>query len=386
MCGIPDKGGEAHDHNLFRISSASGADRAVGPEGGRTMDLLNSFVDNPLGKWIIIVSAGVLSVILGVIISTITGMALERLGRRTTMRLSAIFIGAGRGHIVLWTVLLGVVIAADAVELPPKKLAILDKSCLALAILSLSLFVARGARAAFDQYAHRVKLSLPLSSVAEKLVTLIIMILGVMWILSNLGISITPILTALGVGSLAIALALQDTLTNFFAGLYIVAGGLVRPGDYVKTDSGAEGIIQDIGWRATRIRDLSNNTVIVPNGRLAQAQITNYDLPDKEVVVAVEAGVAYGSDLQTVEKVTVEVAREVLNDTPGGVRGFTPFIRYHTFGDSSVNFTVVLRVLEYADRYLITHEFIKRLHRRYKIERIEIPFPQRTVRLVKDGE
>jgi len=79
------------------------------------------------------------------------------------------------------------------------------------------------------------------------------------------------------------------------------------------------------------------------------------------------------------KKVTIEVAKEVLQETQGGVREFDPFIRYHTFSDFSVNFTVILRAKEYVDKYLITHEFIKRLDKRYQQEGIEIPFPIRTV-------
>jgi small-conductance mechanosensitive channel len=95
----------------------------------------------------------------------------------------------------------------------------------------------------------------------------------------------------------------------------------------------------------------------------------------------VQVGVSYDSDLDHVERVAVEVAREVLQDTPGGVKEFEPFIRYHTFDDFSINFTVILRVQEYVDRYLVTHEFVKRLHKRFNQEGIEIPFPIRTLQI-----
>jgi small-conductance mechanosensitive channel len=137
--------------------------------------------------------------------------------------------------------------------------------------------------------------------------------------------------------------------------------------------------VQDIGWRATRIRELPNNIVIVPNSRLADMVLVNYAMPEPEQAALVQLGVAYGSDLARVERVTVEVAREVLQQVEGGVAGFEPFIRYHTFGDSSIDFSVILRVRGFVDRFLLVHEFIKRLHRRYGLEGIEIPFPQRSV-------
>lgn len=152
-------------------------------------------------------------------------------------------------------------------------------------------------------------------------------------------------------------------------------------GDYIKLDSGIEGYVVDIGWRATRVRDLPHNLIIIPNGKLSQAVVTNYDLPEKELAVLVQVGVAYGSDLDKVERVTVDVAKETLREVPGGISTFSPFIRFHTFGDSSINFTVILRGKEFVDQYVLKHEFIKRLHARYRKEGIEIPFPQRVVHM-----
>lgn len=182
-------------------------------------------------------------------------------------------------------------------------------------------------------------------------------------------------------GGLAVALALQDTLANLFAGIHILASRKVQPGDFIRLDSGEEGYVVDINWRNTTIRQLPNNMVMVPNARLAGAILVNYHRPVEEMSVLVQVGVAYDSDLEQVERVTIDVARDVLREVEGGVPGFDPFIRFHTFGDFSVDFTVILRAREFTDQYLITHEFVKRLHRRYRAEEIEIPFPIRTVEL-----
>lgn len=130
---------------------------------------------------------------------------------------------------------------------------------------------------------------------------------------------------------------------------------------------------------------LPNNLLIIPNAKLVSSQITNFYLPETEMAVLVQVGVSYQSDLEKVERVTIEVAKQVLQEVEGGVKEFDPFIRYHTFSDFSINFTVILRVKEYVSKYLITHEFIKRLHRRYQQEGIEIPFPIRTVYLKNEG-
>ena len=124
---------------------------------------------------------------------------------------------------------------------------------------------------------------------------------------------------------------------------------------------------------------LPNNVVLIPNNKLAQSIITNYYQPQPELAVLVQVGVHYDSDLEHVEKVTIEVAKEVMREVPGGVPEFEPFIRYHTFGDFSINFTVILRAKEFVDNYLIKHEFIKRLHKRYQKEGIVIPYPIRAL-------
>jgi small-conductance mechanosensitive channel len=217
-----------------------------------------------------------------------------------------------------------------------------------------------------------------------KVFKMLIYFVTLILILNSLGINVTALVAGLGIAGIAIAFALQETLAQFFAGLYIMSDRPVRVGDYVKIEGGPEGYVVDIGWRSTKIRELPNNIVVVPNAKLADSIVTNYYLPQPELSVLVQVGVSYDSDLEKVERVTIETAREVLKRVQGGVAEFEPFIRYHTFDDFSINFTVILRAREYVDRYLLTHEFIKALHKRYKEEGIEIPFPIRTV-ILKEG-
>jgi small-conductance mechanosensitive channel len=133
-------------------------------------------------------------------------------------------------------------------------------------------------------------------------------------------------LTALGVGGLTVALALQEPLANFFAGFFITLSGQIRVGDYVKLDSGQEGYVVDFSWRSTRLRMLANNLVVVPNARLAQAIVINHYLPGPDLAVLVEVGVDYRSDLTHVERVVGEIARDVMEHVEGGVPEFNQFI------------------------------------------------------------
>ncbi len=171
-------------------------------------------------------------------------------------------------------------------------------------------------------------------------IRIVVVMIGLLVVLNGLGLSITPILTALGVGGLAVALALQDTLANLFAGLYLTVAKHIRIGNYIRLSSGEEGYLVDIDWRASRLRQLSNNTVLVPNAKFSQSIVTNYHLPDLELAVVIEASVDYASDLERVERIATEVARDVMQTVPGGVPGFEPFVRYHTFGDPGIGFSV----------------------------------------------
>lgn len=203
-------------------------------------------------------------------------------------------------------------------------------------------------------------------------------------ILDRLNIEVTPLIASLGIATLVVGLALQDTISNFLAGLFIFTDKPIRIGDYIELDTGDKGYVEDIGWRSTRIKTLPNNIVVIPNAKLVQSRIVNYYLPEEEMAVVLQCGVAYGSDLDKVERVTVEVAREAQKSVPGAVKSFEPFIRYHTFGESNINFSIILRVEKFVDQYLLVHEFIKKLHRRYKEESIEISFPARVLYYPKD--
>ena len=334
----------------------------------------------------IILAAGYLlaGLVAGIVLEKAVIGTIARVARRTRWQGDEIVAGSLRGMVLLWTVLAALYVALLVVPVPPGPRDVATRVSLVAAIFSVTVVVMRVAAGFVRLYADRAAGVLPTTSLFVNVTRLVVLITGVLIILELLGISITPVLTALGVGGLAVALALQDTLANFFAGIHIIISRQVRVGDYVRLDTGDEGYVTDLNWRYTVIRTLGNNVVVVPNGKLASAVVTNYNLPEKELSVLVDVGVSYASDLEKVERVTVEVAREVMREVVGEIPGFEPFIRYKQFGDSSVNFTVILRAKEFVDQHPLKHEFIKRLHRRYAEEGIEIPFPIRTVYLRRE--
>jgi small-conductance mechanosensitive channel len=207
----------------------------------------------------------------------------------------------------------------------------------------------------------------------------IVYTIGGLVLLNSLGVAITPLLTALGVGGLAVALALQDTLSNLFAGVHILASRKVQPGDFIQLDNGMQGYVVDTNWRSTIIRQLPNNILVVPNATVASSIVTNYHLPEHEISVTVPCRVGYESDLGRVEQVTIEVGQEVMQEVKGAVPEHEPTVRYTTFGDSGISFNVALRAADISAQALIIHEFIKRLHFRYQKEGIENSSPTETI-------
>jgi small-conductance mechanosensitive channel len=237
-----------------------------------------------------------------------------------------------------WFLLVGVWIAAGYWPLSPEVRILVDRSVFVLGALSITLAAAAVASQTVEVYGALIAPALPVSSLTRNVAWGLTAVTGLLVVLHGVGLSITPMLTALGVGGLAVALALQEPLANFFAGLFITLAGQIRVGDYVKLDTGQEGYVVDFSWRSTRLRMLANNLVLVPNAKLAQAVVINHHLPSADLAVLVEVGVDY-----------------------------------------SVNFTVILRAREFVDQYLIKHEFVKRLHTRFNEERIVIPFPIRAL-------
>ncbi len=254
----------------------------------------------------------------------------------------------------------------------------------AVTIIAIVLFLDKLLSAILQVYAGRVEILKTSGGVARGFVRIVVIGLGLLILLDSFGVSITPILASLGVGSLAVALALQPTLENFFSGIQLVMDKPIRVGHFVKLESGEEGYVHKIGWRSTWVKMLANNVVVIPNKMIVNSKVINYYYPQKELAVLVQVGVHYDSDLEHVERVTNEVSKETLKETTGGIEEFDPFIRYHTFDSSSINFTVILRAKEFVDNYLIKHEFIKRLHKRYAEEGITIPYPIRAINYTQE--
>ncbi|HEY7975921.1 MAG TPA: mechanosensitive ion channel family protein, partial [Ktedonobacterales bacterium] len=323
----------------------------------------------------------------------------RRLARHANHRESKVG-QALRGHVTFWGFLLGVGLAYDTVVgiytqalaqgkpnptgLPPLLFSVATqtdahKGLLALFVISLTLMLARVVTVLI--VASSATTARPVVSLVTNVTRFIVLIIGFMLVLAVFEVNIAPWLATLGIVGLAVSLALQATLTDLVSGMLLLASRQLIVGEYVKLSTGEEGYISDITWRTTTIRQVSNDVVIVPNSKMTSLPVTNYHSNAQNSGVSVDLGVSYTSDLDLVERATVEVAQDVMRTTPGGVPNFTPTVRFNTLGDYSIRLTVTMQAQEIGDQNLIKHEFIKRLRRRYHDEGISIPYPIQSVQL-----
>ncbi len=322
----------------------------------------------------------VLVVCAGLVVRRYLFRTLESWSARSRMQFDDLLISSLRGPFTIWVFIAALHLATQASMMPPRASVLVSRLLLVLWIVSVTVFGAKVAGLLVRHYGGGLSAALPVTTLTQNIASLVVFGVGFLILLNSLGVSITPILTALGVGGLAVALALQDTLSNLFAGFYISLAGQVRPGDYVKLDGGQEGYVSDISWRSTTLRALPNNLIVVPNAKLAQAIVTNYHLPEKRMSLLIPVSVSYESDPEIIERILIEEAVIGAQSIPGLLADPAPFVRFIPgFGNSSLDFTLICQVAEFVDQYLAQHELRKRIFKRFRSEGIEIPFPIRTL-------
>lgn len=321
------------------------------------------------------------TVVGGLIVRKILFRVVREWAAHTESQLDILITRSLSGPIVLWSLILGFHLATQNSRIPRQYLHYVPITLQALWILSLTIAMSGLAGNAVRFYGGRVAGVQAVTSLTQKLVQLVVVAVGIVWLLKVVfDLSLTPILTTLGVGGIAFALALQDTLSNLFAGFYVSISRLVRIGDYLKLNSGEEGYVTDINWRCTMLRGISNNLVVIPNSRLGQAIYTNYHLPEQRMMVSVSFGVGYESDIDRVEAVLLDEVRSAVGHIKGLLAEPAPYVRFTPGpGDWALGFQVNFNVAEFSDQYLVQSELRKRVVKRLRVEGISMPFPTRTV-------
>jgi len=307
--------------------------------------------------------------------------------KKTETQMDDIAVRSLKTPSIFWALALGIYAGISLSDIPEAYLRYINKSIIIIIIFSVTIALSNLSGRIFKHYIQRSNVSIPATGLGHGIVKGSILLIGLLIILGVLGISIAPLITALGIGGLAVALALQDTLANFFAGVHILVEKSVRVGDFIKLESGQEGYVADITWRTTRVRMLPNNIVVIPNSKLAQSIVTNYYLPEKRMSLLLPVGVSYDADPEQVERILLEEAKNGIEEIPGLMKDYEPLVRFSPgFGDSALEFTLICQVREFVDQYAAQHELRKRIFKRFKNEGIDIPFPHRTVYLREEKD
>jgi len=327
----------------------------------------------------------VITLALGWLVRHLCLRALAAFARRTKSRAAQILVEVLRPAATFWVLILALHLAIQSSALPRVVTEVWGPHILsALWIASFTFMLMRAASNLVRHYGGQIPGAMPVTTLTETLAQLAVLVLGILLLFSAENMQIAPILTALGVGGLAVALALQDTLANLFAGFYIAVAGQVRLGDYIKLNTSEEGYVADITWRSTTLRTLNKNLIMVPNAKLAQAIITNYHLPVKQMSVSLPVNVDLDSDPDRVRQVLLEVAIAAAREIPGMLSETEPSVTLDPApGEWALTFNVGFDVTEFSDQFAVRPELRKRILRRLREEGIKVPFPTRTVHIVQ---
>ncbi|MCL2654541.1 MAG: mechanosensitive ion channel family protein [Coriobacteriia bacterium] len=244
-----------------------------------------------------------------------------------------------------------------------------------LTILLITIFLARLIGRFISYYTASDGSRIPASSIFTNLVKVVIYIIGVALILSQLGVSLTPIITTLGIGGVAIGLALQPTLGNLFAGIQIVSSHQIEPGDFVRLASGDEGTVEDVTWSNTTIRKITSELIVVPNSVLGQEPVINFSRNNHQHTLVVPGMVVVGTDVLRLERVVREVANEIMASSHYTYKGATPAFRLTATTAGGISFNTILPIISYRSEPVVRSEFLELLVERFAAEHIELARP-----------
>jgi len=314
-----------------------------------------------IDRWIWTAGTIAGSFVIGLLLNRIVIARLQRLAEKTSGEWDDVVILELRRRIPFWAFLAGLRVSAVYWPLQQSTVDFISKMTSVAAVLSVTSAIAGISVGLISSLGPRRNQDMQISGLARNVVRLTIFTIGILVALRGVGVEITPVLAALGVGGLAVALALKEPLSNLFAGLFIALAGQVRIGDYIKLEPGPEGTVADFSWNATQLATSAGNLVIVPNHTLVDALITNYNRPSKDTGLTIELTVAPRSDLAVVERIGVEAGRAVMRDVAGGIPAVEPNVRFIAFTDLGIRVGVNVRTQQFTDQAFVRHELIKRL-------------------------
>lgn len=324
-------------------------------------------------------------------VKALLGWLGQRLIARTETKLDDMILEVVRKNVRALLVLTGLHIAARELrkgvtgeQLTAHQILDYAEALLYIAVVLLFVKIVLGIVHAFiNWYLDRLgdgggsQLRLTLGPLTNKIMNLVIGLVALIIILDHFGINIGSLLVSLGVGSLAVALAAQDTLANMIAGFVILVDRPFRVGDRIELPSGQTGDVQQIGLRSTRILNFDNNLIIVPNSDLVKGRIINYAYPHNQMRVMLRIGVAYGTDAARVRAILLDIARSHPDILPDPA----PEVFFTAMNDSAIEFSLIARASDFTRRFKAECDLREQIYTRFAQEGIEIPFPQRVIHM-----
>jgi small-conductance mechanosensitive channel len=192
------------------------------------------------------------------------------------------------------------------------------------------------------------------------------------------GVETTALITGLGVGGIAVALALQDTLSNFFGGVHLLIDKPFREGDYIKLENGMEGHVRRIGWRTTKLKTWRNNDIYIPNSKLANATLENFSPAKKAYSECYNLGVGCNEDIDNIEKIILNVLKKASKSSDFVIEG-TEWARFDSYGDFTLDFKYGYQVKGYLNRFAALKDIQRELFYTLKKKKVDVPYPTKVV-------
>jgi small-conductance mechanosensitive channel len=296
-------------------------------------------------------------------------LLLSRRARRYDF--SAVLLESVRLPSLLWCVAAALAIAIHNAEAPRALEYWAHKSLSAFVIISITVVIASVAVRMVSGYGERNKIPFAVAGLSRTLIYIIVFSVGLLMLLALFEVRITPILTALGVGGLAVALALQDTLANLFAGIHILVEEPISVGHFIELTEGQKGTVLDIGWRTTRIRTFGNNILVIPNQKITSGILTNYSLNDTRVIAEILIVAAHHADPNRIAAIAMDAAVDVEGalSEPAPVVLFDPGIVA-----THMQMKMLVHVTSILERGRVQSQIRVRIHESFLRE--GIPFPE----------
>ena len=290
--------------------------------------------------------------------------------RASTFNFPSVLLDALRFPSVLWCLAFGLAVSVHNASVPPGVETWVHKAIGGFLIISITMVAATVFVQMATVYGERNRMPFAVAGLTRTLIHIFVFSVGLLVLLSQLGVQVTPILTALGVGGLAVALALQDTLANLFAGIHILIEEPISVGDYIELSEREKGVVRDIGWRTTRLANANNSMLVIPNQKITSGILTNYMTRDARTTAEIAIVAAHEADPARIAEIAMDatVGVEGALDEPPPIVLFDPGVQ-----PTHMGLKLIVNVPNIQARGRVQSEIRFRIFEAFRREGIPLP-------------